>query len=618
MNKFKTLLKNTFSYVGGLFSTHPVTFCSICAGTLLAFFLSFHVTRAFESGFLASEATGTLFEQLIVATVIFCMIAFFMESSPLKQRMPLYVSIPVYVITALFSFGLGSLFFCVLSSGREKDMLLYRTCVDYRSLLGDARIASVTIGLCIIMGLLGVYFSFRKLEDVSFSGYLANIFSKLFFAHIVFFVLIAGVASLTGIFTSLLWGDFFEIFAAAFALIYGGYMIMRMVSCFTEEVQEPNTFIAVLLRYVLMSMYIAAYVIIYIYMVKITVMRQFPSNAVFGILTSLFVFSIPVAYMSRSFENTAKFFAWTATAMPFIFAPFIVLQIYTVFVRIRQYGLTQNRYFGLLFILFEIIYIVVYALFLKNREKQMSIITLVLAGCTLFATWIPFVNALDLSRHMQVKSIRSFINDGGVMTDDNKNLASRASAAYNYLFENDRDYLDLSFSREERADLQAKLQAKDPSHDPVNYHWFIWNAEENSVDLDVSGFGHIRYAYFAAIGMRGDEIDDTLRADLKHATLYFNEDNRLLTYVDARDLIGSGSPVAEEDLNEYAAFFVDLASRNETNAVNDMEYNAAMKDNQTITLHDGSKFYVTRAEARFDSSTEDVLEFLLGGYYLTK
>ena len=55
-----------------------------------------------------------------------------------------------------------------------------------------------------------------------------------FFAHIVFFVLIAGVASLTGIFTSLLWGDFFEIFAAAFALIYGGYIIMRMVSCFAR------------------------------------------------------------------------------------------------------------------------------------------------------------------------------------------------------------------------------------------------------------------------------------------------------------------------------------------------------------------------------------------------
>lgn len=625
MNRFKNLLKNIFSYIGGLFSTHPVTFFTICFGTLTAVVWSLFASNAFDMVTNRSETAGSVLLQIIIVTFIFGLIVFFLESSPLKSKMPLFVSIPLYVVIALISFALGSLAFAAADFSAPGRMLLGETCKSYADMIGADRIISITGGLCITMLCLAIYFSYRKLTEDSFSAYLANLYSKLFFAHIINSILVVGVASLTGIFTALLWGDFEVIFFAVLMLISGGYLLMRIIASFVEKVQTPNAFIAVLLRFVLMTMCVIAYVIIYIYMVKILVLREFPSNFVFEILTALFVISIPIAYMSRSLteaQTTPAFFVWCARFLPYVFTPFILLQLYTAGVRIRQYGLTPKRYFGLLFVAFEIVYIVLYAIFERKKERKMSVILPVLAGCAVLATWVPGLNAIDLSKTVQASTLRAYLREMPTFANDPKKLASRASAGYSYLYENNRDYLDRQFSEEERETLKKlKTNSKtEPETEPDyrNDSYRSWQMSVNDCSMDIAGYNHIQYAYLASIGMKGKAVNNSIPADLKTAKLYLTDTQEIPVYADAQELFREYTPALEADLTDYASEFLELSLRNYNLKISDTDYDAAMQENQIISLDDGNKFYVMQADLRYDEDTYDIMEILLQGYYLSK
>ena len=617
MSKLKNLLKNTFSYVGGLFSTHPVTFFSICAGTLTAFVYAFFMNDTFNLGNAGNEPYEALLSQLMLIALIFGMFAFCIESSPLRERLPLYAAIPVYAVLFLLSFGLGSVFLCALTSGDAKGMMLYNTSRGYVDLIGKGRIECICFGLLIIQLMLGICFSFRRLADTSFSLYLANLFSKHFFAQIVFGVLVTGVATLTGIFTALLWGHFGDIFFPILMLIFGGYMVMRIIASFTEEAGEINAFISVLLRYILLPMCMIGFVIIYLYIFKILLMREFPSNEVFDILTALFVCSMPIAYMCRAFsENTPAFFVWSARLLPYIFTPFILLQLYPAGIRVRQYGLTPKRYIGLLFVGFEILYIVLYAILERKKEKKMRSVLLIFAGFALIATWIPALNAIDLPNITQAHAVRTYLQKAGEEAVPEE-VYSRGYAGYDYLTTNSKDYLQDHFSKKEQKKLKelfAKEGIPDPDSPSTNYR--TWNAQNNTLDLDVSKYDRMQSAYLLCIGMDEGEMDLTKPCDPKKALLYLNKDGRIPPYVDMTALADGYEPDGTADLSGFADLLRPYATKDGADPADAPLFEDAMESSRLIRLEKGSAFYLTDVDLRYRDQDGEILAVLLQGYWL--
>ena len=94
MDKIRNLLKKTFSYVGGLAVTRPVTFAVICAGTLTAFILTFYWTDAIKTDRGAEGSPETLLTQFLIFFSIYCLSAFCIESSPLMTKGPKVILIP--------------------------------------------------------------------------------------------------------------------------------------------------------------------------------------------------------------------------------------------------------------------------------------------------------------------------------------------------------------------------------------------------------------------------------------------------------------------------------------------------------------------------------------------
>ena len=57
------------------------------------------------------------------------------------------------------------------------------------------------------------------------------------------------------------------------------------------------------IKYVLGILVIIAFAIIYLYIAKIIILRDIPSNQIFRILATLFIIGFPIWTMSKSFEN---------------------------------------------------------------------------------------------------------------------------------------------------------------------------------------------------------------------------------------------------------------------------------------------------------------------------
>lgn len=638
MSKFGKLVRKTFSYVGTLFATHPVTFFTVCAGTLLAFLDAFFLTDAFNKGWAGNEPFNQILMQFILTAVLFCLFAFCIESSPLKKVMPLYVSIPVHVAGALFSFIQSSL---VLGTGESEYILFYDIFTFYRDLFGTTRVILVVCGIAAILFFTGVYFLSRRPEISSFSSYCTHVFSALFFAGITFSVLMSGTGSLTGIFTLLLWGDFEKIYLPILMLLLGGYFIMRCISCFTEKPGEVNGFIYVLVHYVMTIMCMIAYVIIYAYMLKILILREFPSNSVYAILTALFVISMPIVYMSAGMtrrhavaeaDNNEQDAADPAEAgapeqpsetephdaiakiariLPLVFAPFVLLQIYTVFVRIRQYGLTPKRYFGVIFILFEITAIVLYLISLLKKSFKMQVLLPVFAGFVLFATLLPFTNAIGLSRTVQSFCIDAYLSAQENVAESDKYLRSRAAAAYEYLLEDkqNKKYLETHHTAKEcdRLDLLIKRADVETEEENLDHTISSWATQENELNLDISGYTKLQYAYLAA-------LDDPV--NLKSVGLYLNDQKKIPRYPTA-DEVMEDTPAFSIDLSDYGNRFLDLSVSHHDD-LSDREYQIAMQEIQIITVSDQAIFVVMDAEIDYDDVTGKISELLLSGYYLSK
>ena len=123
-------------------------------------------------------------------------------------------------------------------------------------------------------------------------------------------------------------------------------------------------------------------------------MRELPSNQVFAVCTSLFSIGLFTSLMSLGINEESKYNT-AIKFLPIAFIPALILQIISITLRIAQHGMTTNRYFGVMIIIFEIVYLVFYILdeLLKNEKVKLKNILLISNIFILIMFFIPKVNS---------------------------------------------------------------------------------------------------------------------------------------------------------------------------------------------------------------------------------
>ena len=380
-----------------------------------------------------------------------------------------------------------------------------------------------------------------------------------------------------------------------------------------SDTSEDNAaFTKKFVSYVLLPCVWIAMFVIYLYVVKIFVKQEVPSNEIFGICASLFAIGMPIWMMASGFveEKTSRY-AKLISITKYIYAPFILLEIYSMSVRVKAYGLTEQRYAAWMFILLQVIYILwekIYALYarLAGRKKTYNNqadtgdtgtehaneinqtktqinwhyenLILVLVGFLFVGLLLPFGNAQYLSYQSQKsRLVKNRTLDMG-----------EAAKAYDYLKTNayGRRYLDNYLTEAEQDELHNMLYDRD-SEDQWKSVYFYADPMEDE--------GLIIRGYEKIYG-----VDE-----------YYGDECSVQEY--ESKIITTGDNVYENvDLTSCISYYEDLEDENENQIVDE-------KDKvYEIQISDTEKLIITSISFEIDDEQTMIKRMFIKGYMLTK
>lgn len=439
--------------------------------------------------------------------------------------------------------------------------------------------------------LLSIYFFYKKSGE-KFETYIAKAFCSMVKAQVVYMILAIGFLILIGIVDSLLF-DSYEIYLIERVelMLVGLVEFPCLLAGFSKTSEELDKFCKALFSYVFMALLGIAYVIIYVYIIKIVVTWTFPSNEVFSILTGLFVCSVPAWFLAlgSNKESMEK----TVNIMHYAFIPFIVLQIMCLSMRVSEYGFTASRYFGMALIVFEIIYIIFHAISsIKKWDKNYYIIFIgVIVAFMVFI--MPFVNVDSVIFMSQKARIENYFKLGDAAGDED---VESAQSAYRLLKRSGglsaKRYIEKNLTDEQVEELSGE-ERNVPTDN------FSVSAFSNYNSYDVSSY---KTLYFVDEDL-GDRYYTDL--DLSKVPIYAYDfgndaDEEIIGYADLSDIVNEISKLQQN------------ADKN-----NSMEYQNQLGNviDAYVPLSDGGVLKITNLVVRGDHLAENPIESIsIEGY----
>lgn len=372
-----------------------------------------------------------------------------------------------------------------------------------------------------------------------------------------------------------------------------------------SDTSEDNAaFTKKFVSYVLLPCVWIAMFVIYLYVVKIFVTQEVPSNEIFSICASLFAIGMPIWMMASGFvEEKSSRYKKLIHITKYIYAPFILLEIYSMSVRVKAYGLTEQRYAAWMFILLQVIYILwekIYARYARlagrdtgdtgtehaneiNQTKTQinwhyENLILVLVGFLFVGLLLPFGNAQYLSYQSQKSRLVK-----------NRTLDKEVAAeAYDYLRGNayGRRYIKTNLTEAEQDELHNMLYDRDSEDQWKSVYFNAYPIEEGG--LTIRGYEKI-YG-----------VDEHWR------------DECSVQEYESKTITAGDNVYEGVDLTSCISYYKDLEDKNENQDVDE-------KDKvYEIQISDTEKLIITYISFEIDDEQTMIKRMFIKGYMLTK
>lgn len=455
MNAFLTKMQDLLQKIKHNFGDHR---CSLAAAVLLSV-LSVPVEMIdsyyYRQAFLDPDSIlwHLSFDVYIVIRFLlfFCIAALFTETCFQGRKLQTLLGM---ILSAVFA-GAGAFF---ISLNDEEQVFG----VSGRVLNGRAQ---ELVGGCVLLLLiLTVYFSFRKTK-LRFEEYMVRIIVNFFMVFSVYIVLLIGVMLICSIII-MLFGDWDYLamgsmaFVSGMVLIPGGILALKADSGLgltgTSE-RDQKMFLQVFIQYVLCILTICALLAVYLYVFRILIVRELPSNEIFPILAGLFCIGMPIWLMAGCWKRETLYFR-VLSALPYAFAPLIVMQILAAGMRIRENGLTPTRYVAVILIIFEIGTIVIW----HFCRKKLEWILLLMSGLVVLTFLVPGVNRYRLSVIWQQAWLQKYYENVQNDVQLSPLEYQRLKGAYDYLEDMAPDNRMVETYNIYQEDFAVHLSGMDP------------------------------------------------------------------------------------------------------------------------------------------------------------
>ena len=229
---------------------------------------------------------------------------------------------------------------------------------------------------------------------MGFNEYLLRTSENLIKAFIVYLILEVGINALVIIFSELILNSSpsIKILLNIQIMLIGFYLIPVWIFSISRVNQKASKVFKNIIIYVVTPLIIIAYIIVYIYVLKILITREMPKDTIFMMMS--FIFSISYFVWTISYKMDNKITMKLSKIMPVLFIPLFILQIYSIIIRIIPYGFTEKRYMCVMLLIFELAAIILSLS--KQRKKEINIIFVTII-IVLISTIMPKINMEDVT-----------------------------------------------------------------------------------------------------------------------------------------------------------------------------------------------------------------------------
>ena len=383
-------------------------------------------------------------------------------------------------------------------------------------------------------------YSIIKKSEKDFPEYLLKVAINIAKSSFVYGILAIGVASILWVFDVLILDVTSKYIDNIEILIVGFFYSTKIIYSFINLDDDVNKFFKNLIKYVLMPLIITAFVIIYLYIIKIFVLRDIPKNQIYRIATALFIVGGFIWTVMNYFKEEGLMYK-ISTKLPLIFSPFILLQIYTLGIRISKNGITPIRYAGIVFIIFEVLYILYYIF--KNKKIQNLII--IADALLIISVLVPIVNAFDVSIYSQIKNLNIY-SQKSELTDEDK---EKISGAYYYLqyTEKGKKYIKDNLNKEQINTITNYKQTKG-YYGYKNYKSLYLN-NNNYDKLEIKGYNYISKIETSSYSRNQEQSLEKAFSNIEFKT----KSNKIKTniYPKIKEFIEKKEVLSENEMNNY-------------------------------------------------------------------
>lgn len=441
--KIKTIFKNIFEKIKKIFKTYPITMTILYIITLIYFIFGYDYNEKMFNvlfniySILGLTFFGTLFSEI------------FYKDNKMKK------------------YSLSSI--AIIIAGLFNRLLEYN----------DKRIVSdFIIGYIILLLGLSLY-KLIKNSEIDIKKFFINVCSKIFYTTIIYLVVLLGLNAIIFLLKWLIFtnSSFLEDFDKVLLVPFGIYFVPSVINILTnaKEIKVDN-FIKSLVLYVLTPISFSALIIIYVYIIKIAIIHEMPENLIGRCLIGLFIFTI-ITYLMGSNYKEEKF-GKLSNVLPIIYAPLMILEIYSILVRVFEYGLTPLRYLSVLFIVFEIAFYI-----LNYYKKSEKLRILVIVGIIISMIYVvPPFNYKKVSNLSQKHILEKYIRNNTSLEKCTKEEKQKIIGAYDYLYYygDEREYLNKLIKKEDII----KLRKENNDYNSNYYNTSLYYKDDiNMIDI---------------------------------------------------------------------------------------------------------------------------------------
>jgi len=448
--------------------------------------------------------------------------------------------------------------------------------------LNTEMVDDIVIRVLFIHGLtllaLSIHHMYRRLEE-DFEIYATKAFLELIKSTVVYGLFALGLALLIWIFNELIF-DTDDLLAQVELFLAGGIYVPMCLKAISGKNEVPGKFSRVCFLYALQPMLLLAFAIIYIYIIKIFLTNDFPSNQIFYILAFLFAIGMPIWTIVHGMKQKEGFFSKALAFLPYLFLPFVLLQSWSIGVRIHAYGLTESRYWAIILILFEVIYFVLYLLHHRGNKNAISWLLYAMIAISVITLLFPGISFDDMVIRSQMKRMTS-------MMESSK--PDRAAIKSSYRVIQRCSYRGEKTLKTKLTDAQIEqIKSYDEYGDLTETRVYLY-ANQSLTDVDISAYSRLYQA-------------NSYRDNPKDGKVI------ILYYPSAES---KTKEKMEVDLSEYLSWVVHSFKKS-------YDSSFTLKNHCLFHVNDQWDLYATSISIDFNSDTYEIKNLSIDGYLFEK